>query len=116
MYYRGCRAERQRWAEEKEEEQYTQAFGNLIDILSQELFDDGMNFFFNGDMCEIESTFNVLKREFNVLGREGWDEGDIEYEILSEGLYLSPRIQHLYDDEPVKDIPVAWRPVHFIVV
>jgi hypothetical protein len=116
MYYRGCRAERQRWAQEKEDLQYTESFGRLIDEVFEYLMEEEMSFFFLEDMREIESTFNVLRREFNVLGRDGWEEGDIEYEILEEGLYLTPRMQNLYEDEPVKEYPADWRPAHFIVV
>ena len=117
MYYRGCRAQRKQWAEEKEEEQYTESYGRLIESTFNVLVDDGMEEFFLEDMRDIESTFNVLKREFNVLSREGWDTEEIEYNILDEGLYLSEkRMKWVYDDEPVKEFPVDWRPAHFIVV
>jgi hypothetical protein len=117
IYYRGCRSERLRWAEEKEDDQYTEAYGHLIDEVSATLIEDGMEMFFLEDMRDVESTFNVLRRSFNVLGREGWGIEDIENEILEDGLYLSNRRQRwFYDDEPVKEIPVDWRPSHFIVV
>jgi len=117
MYYRGCRAQRKQWADEKEEEQYTESYGRLIEGVIEVLVEDGMEMYFLEDMRDIESTFNVLKREFNVLRHEGWDTEEIEYNILDEGLYLSERrMRWLYDDDPVKDIPIVWRPAHFIVV
>jgi hypothetical protein len=117
IYYRGCRADRQKWVEEKQEERYSESFGALIDGVAEELFETGMQMFFLEDMRDVESTFHVLKKDFDVIGSEGWDSEDIEYEILDEGLYLSRRhMKWFYDDDPIRETPIVWRPAHNFVV
>jgi hypothetical protein len=110
MYYRGCREQRQKWADEKQDAEYVESFGKIIQEVSESLLEDNDERFFLGDMRDIESTFNALKED-------GMSPDDIEYLIFEEGMYISARSQRFqYDDEPQKESVMVWRPAHNIIV
>jgi len=109
MYYRGCREQRQKWAEEKQEAEYVEFFGKIIQEVSESLIEDNEERYFLGDMRDIESTFNALKED-------GMSPDQIEYLIFEEGWYISGRLKFEYDDEPQKESIMVWRPAHNIVV
>jgi hypothetical protein len=119
LYYRGFQKHRAQWQEERLETQYSEKldsiFGELIDGFYEDFddLDEGEqmpHWILNEDMKEIEQTFNILKCQ-------GYPPEEIEYLILEEGLYLSERgPKWEWDDEPVKDSWVEWRPSHYCFV
>jgi len=115
LYYRGFWKQRKQWQDERLETRYSEKLDSIFGELIEDFYEDFIDleemphWVLNGDMKEIEQTFNILKDQ-------GYDPEEIEYLIMEEGLYLSERGKCGWDDEPVKDSWVEWRPLHCVVV
>ena len=119
VYYRGFQKHRKQWQEERIEAKYNETLDDIFGELIEGFYDDFDDlemgevmpyWILTEDMKEIEHTFNSLKRH-------GEHPDDIAFLIMEEGLQLSERGQRWeWDDEPVKESWVEWRPIHIVVV
>jgi hypothetical protein len=112
LYFRGFQDMRKQIKKERTEARYTETLDAIFVEVIEQFYEDEEElpmWILMEDLKDIETTFNVLKSHRT-------DPEDIVYWILDEGLYMSERGQKWeWDDEPVKESWVEWRPSHCFV-